>query len=147
MRIELLVLSLIASAALGALVDSARRAARTDPDDDAPGGPVPMLRAALEDLERTRSRVDDAGPRLLVTLAALAGLAAVACESLGICAELSAVLIAVGIGLALPGISWARDQAQRARTLDLRISHLRERLAARDHAAKRRAASAVVTNS
>lgn len=131
MRIELLVLSVLAAGALAALVDSARRAAR---DGDASvGSPTAaaLLRASIEDLERERASIDDHGPRLLLVLGGIAAFLALGFVSLA-CAELSAVLIAVALGLTAPGVSWSRDQRRRAGALTGQIAELRARLESRE---------------
>ena len=120
--LQLWLLVTIAGGALGALIDSARRAARVDETDvdDRPGA-----RAPLDQLERARAAIDDGSPRMLGGLALLALVAALPCALVLDVPELAAVLAAIGLGLAVPGISSARDQRRRARALDARISGLR----------------------
>lgn len=124
MCVQLWLLVTVAGGALGALVDSARRAARIEEGDvdDAPGGVPPLQR-----LERARAALDDGSPRMLGMLALVAALAALSCALVLGLPELAAVLAAIGLGLAVPGISSARDQRRRGRDLDARISRLRAR--------------------
>lgn len=153
-RFELLLLATLAASALAALIESARRAAPADGSELllAEGAPGAVLRASLEELERAWARLDESAPRTIVALGALAGAAGAGGLACGAaCAEIGAMLIALGVGLGAPGVSWARDVRAHRSDLARRIARVRARLARLDGdqsvAPMRRAASAIVTSS
>lgn len=129
MRIDLFILSALAATALGALIDAARRAAPGADDErehDVSSGVVP--RARIEELERAFSRVDDHAARMLLACGLGATALGAIGHALGITgAEVAAVMVAAGLGLALPGVSWVCDVHRRRAALVARIDALRAR--------------------
>ncbi|AKF05381.1 hypothetical protein [Sandaracinus amylolyticus] len=127
-RLELLSLSVLAATALAALIDSARRAGPSDADDETM--PIASPSATLELLQRTRARLDDHPPRVLIALGVVALIVASVAPLVEVrCLEISAVLGAAGVGLAVPGLRWAHDVRRERRALDARIHQVRTKIA------------------
>ncbi|MDQ3033710.1 MAG: hypothetical protein M3Y87_14935 [Myxococcota bacterium] len=131
MRLDLVLLSALAATALGALIESTRRAALGCEDareHDWSAGIVP--RATIEELERAWARLDDAAARALIGLGIGSMTVGATTLAMGVVTiEVTAVLIAAGLGLALPGLSWAHDVRGRRRAVTERIATLRARIA------------------
>ncbi|UJR81996.1 hypothetical protein [Sandaracinus amylolyticus] len=127
MRLELLSLSVLAAAALAALIDSARRAGPSDGDDETV--PIASPSATLELLVRTRARLDDHPPRVLIALGLAALVVAFLASLVEVrCLEIAAVLGAAGVGLLMPGLRWAHDLRRERRALDARIHQVRAKI-------------------